>query len=131
MSPLFLKFKFKDNEPFFYLGSIKELIQQYSLEARAGQYELSRALADFSSNDDNALNFRRGDIIAIVPREDAYTQRGWLYGVKVWRKESLTVSVGDPDPQDPHVSEPPGSGSGSGFGSFPFLKKVLNRVQRF
>jgi hypothetical protein len=90
---------------------------------------LSRALADFSSNDDNALNFRRGDIIAIVPREDAYTQRGWLYGVKVWRKESLTVSLGDPDPQDPHVSEP--SGSGSGFGSFPFLKKVLRGYNDF
>jgi hypothetical protein len=73
-----------------YLGSIKELIHQYSLEARAGQYELSRALADFSSNDDNALNFRRGDIIAIVPREDAYTQRGWLYGVKVRRKKNLS-----------------------------------------
>jgi hypothetical protein len=59
------------------------LIQQYSLEARAGQYEFSRALADFSSNDENALNFRRGDIIAVVPREDAYTKRGWLYGIKV------------------------------------------------
>ena len=64
-------------------GSIKELIQQYSLEARAGQYEFSRALADFSSADENALNFRRGDIIAVVPREDAYTKRGWLYGIKV------------------------------------------------
>ena len=69
--------------PFKKSGSIKELIQQYSLEARAGQYEFSRALADFNSADENALNFRRGDIIAIVPREDAYTQRGWLYGVKV------------------------------------------------
>ncbi len=40
----------------------------------------------------------------------------------------LSNSVGDPDPQDPHVFGPPGSGSisqmygsGSGSGSFPFL----------
>jgi hypothetical protein len=43
-------------------------------------------------------------------------------------------SVGDPD-SDPHVSGPPGSGSGSisqryGSGSFPFFIKVLSRVQR-
>jgi len=44
--------------------------------------------------------------------------------------------VGDPDPQDPHVFGPPGSGSisqrngsGSGYGSLPFLIKVLNRLK--
>ncbi len=40
----------------------------------------------------------------------------------------LTYSVGDPDPQDPHVFGPPGSGSISrryGSGSFSFLIKVL------
>ncbi len=43
----------------------------------------------------------------------------------------------DPDPQDPHVFEPPGSGfisqrygSGSGFGSFPFLINVLSRLKK-
>ena len=40
------------------------------------------------------------------------------------------ISVGDPDPQDPHVFGPPGSesfsqGSGSGSGSFTFLLKVV------
>ncbi len=40
----------------------------------------------------------------------------------------LYSSVMDPDPQDPHVSGPPGSGSisqryGSGSGSFPFLSR--------
>ncbi len=40
-----------------------------------------------------------------------------------------TGSVGDPDPQDPHVFGPPGSGSNSqryGSGSFPFFIKVLS-----
>jgi hypothetical protein len=51
------------------------------------------------------------------------------------------ASVGDPDPQDPHVFGPPGSGSisqrygsGSGSRSFPFLKYCLknrNLTQNF
>jgi hypothetical protein len=32
----------------------------------------------------------------------------------------------DPDPQDPHDFCPPGSGYGSGSGSFPFLIRVLS-----
>ena len=63
-------------------GGIKDLIQQFSLEARSGQYEYSRALADFTSRDENALNLRKGDIVAIVRKDDPYTQRGWLYGIK-------------------------------------------------
>jgi hypothetical protein len=41
-------------------------------------------------------------------------------------------SVGDLDPQDPHVFGPPGSGSISykyGSGSFPFLINVLSRLK--
>jgi hypothetical protein len=45
-------------------------------------------------------------------------------------------SVGDPDPEDPHVVGPPGSGSavqrygsGSSSGSFPFLIKVLSSLK--
>ncbi len=39
----------------------------------------------------------------------------------------VLFSVGDLDPQDPHVFGPPGSGSGPG--SFPFLKQCLeNRI---
>jgi hypothetical protein len=46
----------------------------------------------------------------------------------------LLGSVGDPDPQDPHVFGPAGSGSGSisqryGSGSFPFLINVLSRLK--
>jgi hypothetical protein len=42
--------------------------------------------------------------------------------------------VGDPDPQDPHVFEPPGSGSigqrcASGSGSFPFLMNVFSGLK--
>jgi hypothetical protein len=47
---------------------------------------------------------------------------------------TVESSVGDPDPQDPHVFGPPGSGYishtyGSRSGSFPFLIKVLRRLK--
>ncbi len=38
---------------------------------------------------------------------------------------SASFSVGDPDPKDPHVFWPPGSGSGP----FPFLINVLNGLK--
>ncbi len=50
------------------------------------------------------------------------------------------TSVGDPDPQDPHVFGPPGSisqrcNSGSGSGTFPFLIKTIlsedNQIHNF
>merc|ERR1719357_921065 len=63
-------------------ASIRDLISQFSIEARSGQYEYARALADYSSREENALNFKAGDIVAVVPKEDAYTARGWLYGIK-------------------------------------------------
>ncbi len=49
-------------------------------------------------------------------------------------KKLLKISVGDPDPQDPHVFGPSGSGSisqryGSGSESFPFLMKVLSGLK--
>ncbi len=50
----------------------------------------------------------------------------------------LDSSVGDPDPQDPHVFGPPGSGSisqrygsGSRSGSFPFLIDVVRMPAKF
>jgi hypothetical protein len=58
-----------------------------------------------------------------------------VHGVSYWIS---TSSVGGPDPQDPHVFGPPGSGSGSisqgygsesGSGSFPFLIGVLNGLK--
>jgi hypothetical protein len=47
---------------------------------------------------------------------------------------NVISSVGDPDPQEPHVFGPPVSGSisqryGYGFGSFPFLSKVLSGLK--
>jgi hypothetical protein len=56
----------------------------------------------------------------------------------VKRLDSLSSSVGyldpEPDPHDLHVFGPPGSGfisqsHGSGFGSFPFLVKVLRGLK--
>jgi hypothetical protein len=53
---------------------------------------------------------------------------------KCGQRSFLQNSAGDPDPQDPHVFGPPGSGSisqryGSGSGSFPFLIAVLSRLK--
>ena len=65
-------------------AQIKELINSYILESNGGgaNYDYVRALADFSSRDENMLKFRKGEIVAVVPKRDAYTEKGWLYGVK-------------------------------------------------
>ena len=58
-------------------------------------------MADFNSHEENALILSEGEIVAVVPRDDPYTQRGelhshntvsslsliipspgWLYGIK-------------------------------------------------
>jgi hypothetical protein len=42
------------------------------------------------------------------------------------KKKVPKTSVGDPDPD---VFGPPGYGSGPGYGSFPFLIKVLSGLK--
>merc|ERR1712038_2171765 len=63
-------------------GQIRDLINQYLIEANSGQYDYVKALAAFSSRDEGALSFKKGEIIAVVPKHDAYTEKGWLYGIK-------------------------------------------------
>merc|ERR1711899_584530 len=72
------------NLNFFYFltGQIRDLINQYLIEANSGQYDYVKALAEFSSKDESALTFKKGEIIAVVPKHDAYTEKGWLYGIK-------------------------------------------------
>merc|ERR1712113_462518 len=57
-------------------SSIRDLINQFIIEDRSGQFEYARVLADFSSSEENALNLAAGDIVAVVPKDDEYTQRG-------------------------------------------------------
>ena len=57
------------------IGQIKDLLNQYIIEASSGQYDYVKALAEFSSRDESALNFKKGDIIAVVPKHDAYTEK--------------------------------------------------------
>jgi hypothetical protein len=67
-----------------------------------------------------------GDQAQINSAEKALIYRSLRRLVKAFN------SVGDPDPQDPHVFRPPGSGSISeryGFKSFPFLIKVLSGLK--
>ena len=47
-------------------ASIRDLINQYIIEARSGQFEYARVLADFTSREENALNLGAGDIVAGV-----------------------------------------------------------------
>lgn len=89
-------------------GQIRELLNRYVVESTSGTYDYARALADFTSRDENIISFFKGDIIAVVPKEDAYTDKvstipkvnnpisnddalsmspwtfpqGWLYGIK-------------------------------------------------
>lgn len=63
-------------------GQIRDLLNQYTIEANSGQYDYVKALAEFSSRDESALTFKKGEIIAVVPKHDAYTEKGWLYGIK-------------------------------------------------
>ena len=63
-------------------ANIRDLVNQFIVEARSEQFEYARVLADFHSREENALNLAAGDIVAVVHRDDEYTQRGWLYGIK-------------------------------------------------
>jgi len=51
------------------------MLNQYLIEANSGQYDYVKALAEFKSKDESALNFKKGEIIAVVPKHDAYTQK--------------------------------------------------------
>ena len=57
-------------------ASIRDLINQFIIEARSGQFEYCRVLADFTSPEENALILTEGEIVAVVPKDDPYTQRG-------------------------------------------------------
>ena len=63
-------------------GAIRDLVDQFIVEARSEQFEYARVLADFTSREENALNLAAGDIVAVLPKDDEYTQKGWLYGIK-------------------------------------------------
>ncbi|XP_040563865.1 unconventional myosin-XV [Lepeophtheirus salmonis] len=61
---------------------IKDLLNTYLIEANASHYDYVKALGDFNTEDENALSFKKGDIIAVVAKKDPYTEKGWLYGIK-------------------------------------------------
>ena len=62
-------------------AQIKELINSYIVESNGGgaNYDYVRALADFSSRDENMLKFRKGEIVAVVPKRDAYTEKVYIF----------------------------------------------------
>ena len=73
--PIFLSFS---HFQYIFCCSIKK----YFPQARSGEFEYARVLADFSSGEENALQLRAGELVAVVARDDEYTRRGWLYGIR-------------------------------------------------
>ena len=49
-------------------ASIRDLVSQFIVEARSGQFEYARVLADFTSSEENALQLSAGEIVAVVPK---------------------------------------------------------------
>ena len=56
-------------------GQIRNMLNQYIVESNSGTYDYVKALAAFSSRDDGALAFKKGEVIAVVPKHDAYTEK--------------------------------------------------------
>ena len=56
-------------------GQIRNLLNQYIVESNSGTYDYVKGLAAFSSRDEGALSFKKGEIIAVVPKHDAYTEK--------------------------------------------------------
>ena len=56
-------------------GQIRNLLNQYIVESNSGTYDYVKALAEFSSRDEGALSFKKGAVIAVVPKHDAYTEK--------------------------------------------------------
>lgn len=54
---------------------LKDLLNQYIIESNSGQFDYVKALADFTSRDESTLNFKKGEIIAVVQKHDAYTEK--------------------------------------------------------
>ena len=56
-------------------GQIRNMLNQYIVESNSGTYDYVKALAAFSSRDEGALAFKKGEVIAVVPKHDAYTEK--------------------------------------------------------
>ncbi len=54
---------------------MKHLLNQFIIESNSSQYDYAKALADFASRDEATLHFKKGDIIAVLPKRDAYTEK--------------------------------------------------------
>ena len=59
-------------------GQIRNMLNQYIVESNSGTYDYVKALAAFSSRDEGALAFKKGEVIAVVPKHDAYTEKVYL-----------------------------------------------------
>ena len=67
-------------------GQIRNLLNQYIVESNSGTYDYVKALAAFSSRDEGALSFKKGEVIAVVPKHDAYTE-------KVFKKMNFVANI--------------------------------------
>merc|ERR1712141_734682 len=67
-------------------GQIRNMLNQYIVESNSGTYDYVKALAAFSSRDEGALAFKKGEVIAVVPKHDAYTEKVNLIFNSIIRK---------------------------------------------
>ena len=56
-------------------------MSQFIVEARAGQFEFARVLADFTSAEENALQLSAGEIVAVVPK------------VQIWNQNCIRINI--------------------------------------
>ncbi|XP_046399408.1 unconventional myosin-XV isoform X2 [Ischnura elegans] len=60
-------------------NQIRSMIEKFIVESEKGSHEYVRALADYATREPSLLNFKKGDVIKLVNR-DQYLQKGWLFG---------------------------------------------------
>ena len=73
-------------------GQIRNLLNQYIVESNSGTYDYVKALAAFSSRDEGALSFKKGEVIAVVPKHDAYTEKV-IYKKHFGQKNTFTIML--------------------------------------
>ncbi|KAL0278610.1 UNVERIFIED_CONTAM: hypothetical protein PYX00_000382 [Menopon gallinae] len=61
-------------------SQIQMMIMRYIVESEKGNLEYVRGITDHIHRDPSVLNFRKGEIIKVLPA-DHYVEKGWLYGV--------------------------------------------------
>ncbi len=74
----------------------RDLLARFLSESAHAQCDLARALADFDSRDESALALRKGEVVAVLPKRDAYTEK--VIERVVFRYALFSLSIVDRNP---------------------------------